>query len=168
MLQGLFLSTFGSLMQGSELSFLYVSLCEPVSSLGGFSSRRLWGCIYHVIAPPTSWCGLLFIFWSRISFVRFLFHLFENCSAFICEFCCFYERSWAPVLLFHPTRMCFIIYFILKIYWSLVDIQCYISFRCTAYSKENQLYIYIYLFFFRFLSQIGYYRILSIFPCAIQ
>ena len=31
-----------------------------------------------------------------------------------------------------------------------------------------QLYIYMYLFFFRFFSHIGYYRILSRVPCAIQ
>ena len=29
-------------------------------------------------------------------------------------------------------------------------------------------YIYIYIFFFRFFSIIGYYKILSIVPCAIQ
>ena len=31
-----------------------------------------------------------------------------------------------------------------------------------------QLYTYMYIFFFRFFSIIGYYRILSIVPCAIQ
>ena len=52
-----------------------------------------------------------------------------------------------------------------------------VTFRCTAkwmlcyfqvYCKVNQLYIYIYPFDFRFLSHIGYYRIFSRVPCAIQ
>ena len=34
------------------------------------------------------------------------------------------------------------------------------------YSKVIQLYVYI--LFFRFFSIIGYYKILSIVPCAIQ
>ena len=37
-----------------------------------------------------------------------------------------------------------------------------------VYSKVIQLYVYTYLFFFRFLSPLGYYRILSRVPCAIQ
>ena len=37
-----------------------------------------------------------------------------------------------------------------------------------GYSKVIQLYIYIYSFFFRFFSHIGYYRILSRVPCAVQ
>ena len=37
-----------------------------------------------------------------------------------------------------------------------------------VYSKMIQLYIYIYLFFFRFFSFVGYYKILSIFSCAVQ
>ena len=34
------------------------------------------------------------------------------------------------------------------------------------YSKVIQLYLY--LFFFRFLSHLGYYRVLSRAPCAMQ
>ena len=34
--------------------------------------------------------------------------------------------------------------------------------------KVIQLYIYIYSFFFRFFSHIGYHRILSRVPCALQ
>ena len=37
-----------------------------------------------------------------------------------------------------------------------------------VYSKVNQCCIYIYPFFFRFFSLIGYYRIVSVVPCAIQ
>ena len=38
-----------------------------------------------------------------------------------------------------------------------------------VYCKVIQLYIYIYIyiFFFRFFSLIGYYKILSVVPCAI-
>ena len=37
-----------------------------------------------------------------------------------------------------------------------------------VYSKVIQLYIYIFILFFRLFSIIGYYKILSIVPCAIQ
>ena len=37
-----------------------------------------------------------------------------------------------------------------------------------VYSKVNQLHIYVYPFFFRFFSHIGYYRVLTRVPCAIQ
>ena len=37
-----------------------------------------------------------------------------------------------------------------------------------VYSKMVQLYIHIYPLFFRFFSHIGYYRMLSRVPCAIQ
>ena len=37
-----------------------------------------------------------------------------------------------------------------------------------AYNKVIQSYIHIYPFFFRFFSHIGYYRILSRVPCALQ
>ena len=37
-----------------------------------------------------------------------------------------------------------------------------------VYSKVVQLYIYMYLFFFKFFSHLGYYRILTRVPCAIQ
>ena len=36
------------------------------------------------------------------------------------------------------------------------------------YSKVIQLYVYMYLLFFKFFSRLGYYRILSRVPCAIQ
>ena len=45
----------GNLMWGSELSLLWVSLCEPVSFQSvGLPTQEIWGCLYHVIAPPTS------------------------------------------------------------------------------------------------------------------
>ena len=37
-----------------------------------------------------------------------------------------------------------------------------------VYSKVIQLYIYVYLFWFNFFSHLGYYRISSRVPCAIQ
>ena len=37
-----------------------------------------------------------------------------------------------------------------------------------VYSKVIQLYIYICSFFFRFFTHIGYYRVLSRVPCAVQ
>ena len=47
--------------------------------------------------------------------------------------------------------------------WSIVDLQCCVSFRCTA-----KWVSYICIFFFRFFSTIGYYKILNMVPCAIQ
>ena len=52
----------------------------------GLPTWEVWGCLYWVIAPSTSWCGLLFVFWSRISFWKFPVHLVEDCSAFGCDF----------------------------------------------------------------------------------
>ena len=52
-----------------------------------------------------------------------------------------------------------------NVYWSIVDSQCCVSFRCTA---VNQLCMYIYPLFFRLLSHIIDYRVLSRVPCAIQ
>ena len=44
--------------------------------------------------------------------------------------------------------------FCFNFYWSIVDLQCCVSFR---YSKVNQFYIYIYPFFLKFFSHIGHY-----------
>ena len=55
--------------------------------------------------------------------------------------------------------------------WSIVDLQCCVSFRCTAQwfsfiyiCVYVCIYIYICIFFFRFFSLISYYKILSIVP----
>ena len=47
------------------------------------------------------------------------------------------------------------IYFFSNLYWGIIDLQCWVSFRCTV------------KWFFQFFSIIGYYKILSIVPCAI-
>ena len=59
--------------------------------------------------------------------------------------------------------------------WSTVDLRCCVSFWYTA-KLFSYVYIYIYIyiyththiFFFRFFFLIGYYKVLSIVPCAIQ
>ena len=51
-------------------------------------------------------------------------------------------------------------------YWSLVDFQECVSFRCTA-EWFSYIYIYMCVFFFRFFSLIDYYKILSRVLCAI-
>ena len=49
--------------------------------------------------------------------------------------------------------------------WKIIDIHICIHMYAYMYVY---VYIHIYLFFFRFFSLIGYYKILSIVPCAIQ
>ena len=49
----------------------------------------------------------------------------------------------------------YVFYFIFVFYWSIVDLQCWISFRYTA----KQL---LHIFFSKFFSFIGYYKIFSI------
>ena len=55
---------------------------------------------------------------------------------------------------------------ILILYWDIVDLQCRVSFQ--VWTKVIQLYTYMYLFFFRFFSHVGYCRVLSRVPYAIQ
>ena len=50
-------------------------------------------------------------------------------------------------------------------YWNIVDLQFCISF---SYIAKWLLYIYMYPVFFSWFSHIGYYRVLSRVPCAIQ
>ena len=51
-------------------------------------------------------------------------------------------------------------------YWSIVDLQCCISFRSAKWFRY--IYMHIYVFFFRFFSHTCYYKILSIAPCTAQ
>ena len=50
---------------------------------------------------------------------------------------------------------------------AIVNLQCYVSFRC-AEKWFGYTYINILLFFFKFFPIIGYYKILNIVPYAIQ
>ena len=47
---------------GESLWHSYFPVCRP-------PTWQVWGCLYCIIAPPISWRGLLFVFWSRISFL---------------------------------------------------------------------------------------------------
>ena len=49
--------------------------------------------------------------------------------------------------------------------WSIIDLQCCVSFWYTA--KWFYIYVYIYIYSFSY-SIIVYYKILNIVPCAIQ
>ena len=49
--------------------------------------------------------------------------------------------------------------------WSLIDLQCCVSFRCIA---KWVSYTYIYFFFFKILIHTSHYRAFSRVPCAIQ
>ena len=48
-----------------------MSLCDSYFPVCGLPTWSVWGCFYQVIVLPTSWCGLLFVLWSRISFWKF-------------------------------------------------------------------------------------------------
>ena len=43
--------------------------------------------------------------------------------------------------------------------WSIVDLQCCVSFKCTA---KWLTFVYVYIFFSRFFSFIGYYKIVNV------
>ena len=51
-------------------------------------------------------------------------------------------------------------------YWSIVALECCVSF--LLYSKVNQSYVCIYPLFFEFPSHLGHHRALSRIPCAMQ
>ena len=53
-------------------------------------------------------------------------------------------------------------------YWSIIDLQCCVRFRGTAKWLYILYIIKIYIYFFTFFSFKGYYKILSIVPCAKQ
>ena len=95
----------------------------------------------------------------------------------------FHEGLWEQQLLegeghqgrnFLSDLLFFYFYYIF--YGSIVDLQCCVSFRCTANDSvisgvqcvQQMIQLYIYVLFFRFFSLIGSYRILSMILCAIQ
>ena len=55
------------------------------------------------------------------------------------------------------------LYFFFKFYWGIVDLQCCVSFRCTA---KWISYTYIHSCF-RLFSHIGHYRVLSSLCCIV-
>ena len=65
---------------GESLWYSYFQICELPTS-------QVLGCLYREIAPRTSWGGLLFVFWSRISFWKFPVRLVEGCLVFVVILC---------------------------------------------------------------------------------
>ena len=61
--------------------------------------------------------------------------------------------------------LCFLFFLTFILYWSIVELQCCVSFGVQQ--SDLVIHIHVIYSFFRFLSHIGYYRILSRVPCAI-
>ena len=74
----------------------------------------------------------------------------------------FFVNSTVCFLYIHEARCAFYYYFF---YWSIVDLQCRVSFCCTA---EWLSFTDTYVPFFMFFSIMVYPRRLDIVPCAVQ
>ena len=57
-------------------------------------------------------------------------------------------------------------FFLINFYWSVVALQCDVSFYCTA--KVNQQYVHIHPLFFGFPSHLGHHRAASGVPWAVH
>ena len=66
-------------------------------------------------------------------------------------------RSYSRLTLFQPSIF----------YWSIINLQCCISFKYTPKWFSYLYALYIYIFFFKFFSIVGYYKILNIVSCII-
>ena len=79
-------------------------------------------------------------------------------------------------------RIVFFLFFCFFFFWNILDLQCHVGFRCIA-QCFRYIYIYIYVclcvcvyncmhthiyIICRFFSLIGYYKVMSIVPFAIQ
>ena len=102
--------------------------------------RVIWQ--YEVLSWP-EWWGMGVLLWSLVS-------TGPCCSPPVCGYvklgCCPLKKT------------------IFFFYWSIVDWQCYVSFKWIA---KWLSYTYTYSFS-KFFSHLGYYRILSRVPCIIQ
>ena len=85
-----------SLMNQGILFFALILLGYVIPNMNILFHKMLNGFIMDL---KPSWCGLLFVFWSRITFWKFPVHLFEGRSAFDCNFVVF-MREGAPLLQF--------------------------------------------------------------------
>ena len=101
------------------------------------------------------------VFWFILLF-HFSWPYFLS-SLYFCIILCSLWFRLIPVL----KKDIAFVYNDLFLNWSLVDLQCGVSFMCTV-NQFSYIYVYIYIYFFRFFSHLDYYTILSIVPCAIQ
>ena len=76
-----------------------------------------------------------------------------------------YSHSLVIYILYFNYLFMILAYFSLfnHFYWSIVNLQCCINFRCTV-KWFHYTHIHIYVFLFRFF----HYKILNIVPCAIS
>ena len=76
--------------------------------------------------------------------------------------------TWTNITSNHlqPKYAILVLSFFRNFYWRIVDLQCCVSFRCTA-QWIRYTYTYTYSFLSCF-SHIGLYRVLSRVPCAIE
>ena len=116
-----------------------------LSDVGGgpygiFPRRYIWGNVSHL---------------GQFSELQFQ----NACSGLWLE----HTPRMPQVLSFQSSRIQFLVFIL---YWTKFDWQCYLSFRSSA-NWLICMYTYKHLFFFRFLSYVGFYRVLQIVPWNI-
>ena len=60
------------------------------------------------------------------------------------------------------------LFFLFFFNWSIVDLECSISFGVQQSESVIHIHVSTFFFFLRYFSHIGYYRVLSGVPCAVQ
>ena len=142
--QGLSLWPFYRWESGGRLSYLLTySMLQPLGSTQNF---REWTWLF-LTSLPLSW--VIFFPWN---------------SAYLADSYVSFETMLLPKVFIFLIEV-ELIYNVLLV--SGVQHRNSVYKKNTWVNKEN-INIYIYKFFFRFLSLIGYDKILSIMPCAIQ
>ena len=144
---------------------IYYGICLCLTSLSMTISRSIHVAENDIIS---------FLFMAEYSSIVFMYHILFicwcNCRWFPClSYCkqCFSEHGGACSYSNYGFLQIYaqVVYF-LKFYWSKVDLQCCISFRCIA-KWFSYIYIYTYIHSFS-VYHIGYQIKLFRVPCVMQ